>query len=119
MLLRTALVNSMNIPAVKTFIAVGIEPMAEWVKKLGLSTPMNRDFSAALGSSCVYPFELAGVYATFNRLGSKKPTYFTPQDRGPLRPHARGPHRLRRPVGVAAPTASRPATRASTSPASR
>ena len=28
MLLRTALVNSMNIPAVKTFIAVGIEPMA-------------------------------------------------------------------------------------------
>jgi len=74
-LLRTAIVNSMNIPAVKTFIAVGIEPMSQWVKKLGLSTPMNRDFSAALGSSCVYPFELAGVYATFNRLGNKKPTY--------------------------------------------
>ena len=65
----------MNIPAVKTFVAVGIEPMAQWVKKLGLSTPMNRDFSAALGSSCVYPFELAQVYATFNRLGVKKPTF--------------------------------------------
>ena len=37
---------------------------------------MNRDFSAALGSSCVYPCELAQVYATFNRLGVKKPTYF-------------------------------------------
>src|SRR6185503_9540048 len=34
-LLRTAIVNSMNIPAVKTFIAVGIEPMSQWVKKLG------------------------------------------------------------------------------------
>jgi penicillin-binding protein 1A len=74
-LLRTAIINSMNIPAVKTFIAVGIDPMAQWMKKLGLNTPMNRDFSAALGSSCVYPFELAQVYATFNRLGVKKPTY--------------------------------------------
>jgi penicillin-binding protein 1A len=73
--LRTAITNSMNIPAVKTFIAVGIDPMAQWVKKLGLTTPMNRDFSAALGSSCVYPFELAQVYATFNRLGVKKPTF--------------------------------------------
>jgi penicillin-binding protein 1A len=75
-LLRTAVINSMNIPAVKTFVAVGIEPMAAWAKKLGLSTPMNRDFSAALGSSCVYPWELAQVYATFARLGNKRPTYF-------------------------------------------
>ncbi len=75
-LLRTALVNSMNIPAVKTFIAVGIKDMAEWSKRLGFSTPMNQDFSAALGSSCVYPFELAQVYSTFNRLGVRRPTYF-------------------------------------------
>jgi len=74
--LRTALVNSMNIPAVKTFAAVGIDKVAEWARKLGLSTPMNMDYSSALGSSCVYPFELAQVYATFNRLGNKKPTYF-------------------------------------------
>jgi membrane carboxypeptidase/penicillin-binding protein len=58
-LLRTALVNSMNIPAVKTFAAVGVRNMADWSKKLGLSTPMNLDFSAALGSSCVYPLDLA------------------------------------------------------------
>jgi penicillin-binding protein 1A len=75
-LLRTAIINSMNIPAVKTFVAVGIDPMAAWAKKLGLSTPMNRDFSAALGSSCVYPWELAQVYATFARLGNKRATYF-------------------------------------------
>ncbi|WP_309889516.1 PBP1A family penicillin-binding protein [Archangium sp.] len=75
-LLRTALVNSMNIPAVKTFAAVGVKNMAEWSTRLGLTTPMNMDFSAALGSSCVYPYDLANVYAVFNRYGRKKPTYF-------------------------------------------
>lgn len=75
-LLRNALINSMNIPAVKTFGAIGTKNMSEWAKTLGLSTPMNMDFSAALGSSCVYPVELAQVYATFNRYGRKKPTYF-------------------------------------------
>src|SRR6185369_10218928 len=50
-LLRTALVNSMNIPAVKTFIAVGIPFMTEWAKKVGFSTALNQDFSSALGSS--------------------------------------------------------------------
>ncbi len=84
---RTALVNSMNIPAVKTFIAVarglgnknelvGIQKLGEYAKELGFSTPLNPDYSTALGSSCVYPFELAQVYATFNRMGLKKPTYF-------------------------------------------
>ncbi len=75
-LLRTALVNSMNVPAVKAFAAVGVKNMAEWSLRLGLTTPMNMDFSAALGSSCVYPFDLANVYSTFNRYGRKKPTYF-------------------------------------------
>ncbi len=74
--LRHALVNSLNIPAVKTFGSVGVKKMSAWARQLGLSTPMNEDFSAALGSSCVIPYELAQVYATFNRLGNKRPTYF-------------------------------------------
>jgi penicillin-binding protein 1A len=73
--LRSALVQSLNIPAVKAFHAVGIKNMAEWAKVMGLSTPMNPDLSAALGSSCVYPYELAQVYATFSRYGEKRPTY--------------------------------------------
>lgn len=86
-LLKEALVNSMNIPAVKTFIelarflgnkneVVGIKAIGEYAHSLGFSTPLNPDYSAALGSSCVYPIELANVYATINRLGLKKPTYF-------------------------------------------
>ena len=86
-LLKEALVNSMNIPAVKTFIelarflgnkneVIGIKAIGDYVHTLGISTPINPDYSAALGSSCVYPIELANVYATINRLGLKKPTYF-------------------------------------------
>jgi penicillin-binding protein 1A len=86
-LVRDALINSMNVPAVKTFIelarhlgnkneVVGIQKIGEFAHSLGFSTPLNPDYSAALGSSCVYPFELAQVYATINRLGLKKPTYF-------------------------------------------
>lgn len=86
-LLKEALVNSMNIPAVKTFIdlarylgnkneVIGIKAINDFAHLLGFSTPLNPDYSAALGSSCVYPIELAQVYATINRLGVKKPTYF-------------------------------------------
>ena len=75
-LVRTALINSMNIPAVKTFIAVGIKKMQAWAKLLGINTPMNEDFSSALGSSCVIPYELAQVYSMFDRIGLKKPTFF-------------------------------------------
>jgi penicillin-binding protein 1A len=66
----------MNIPAVKTFQAVGIDNMTQWVSSLGISTPLNHDLSSALGSSCVYPNELAGVYATLARYGNKRPTFF-------------------------------------------
>jgi penicillin-binding protein 1A len=73
--LRTAMALSMNIPAVKTFIAVGVKPMEEWNERFGFSTPLNTDFSAALGSSCVKPIELANAYAVFNRGGLKSPSW--------------------------------------------
>ena len=73
---HSALTNSMNIPAVKTFGAVGVKPMVEWAKKVGFNTPLNQDFSSALGSSCVLPVELANAYALFTRYGRQKPTYF-------------------------------------------
>jgi len=73
--LRTAVALSMNIPAVKTFIAVGVKPMEEWNARFGFSTPLNTDFSAALGSSCVKPIELANAYAVFNNGGLKAPSW--------------------------------------------
>jgi penicillin-binding protein 1A len=75
--LRTALVNSMNIPAVKTAEALatkfGPGVLGEWAHQLGLTTPVKPELGSALGSSCVSLWELAGVYATFARLGEKRP----------------------------------------------
>jgi len=75
--LRTALVNSMNIPAVKTAEALasklGPDFLGQWAAQLGLTTPVKRELGSALGSSCVSLWELTGVYATFARMGEKRP----------------------------------------------
>src|SRR5438874_961661 len=68
---RQALIHSMNTPAIRTLQAVGVKAAAAWGHKLGLSTKINEDLSMALGSSCVYPSELTGVFATLNRMGKK------------------------------------------------
>jgi penicillin-binding protein 1A len=80
-IVRTALMESMNIPAIKTFQAVGIDKMRDWAKKLGLSTEVHSDLSSALGSSCVHPWELANVYAVFDRDGRKEQVFFVRQVR--------------------------------------
>jgi penicillin-binding protein 1A len=75
--LRTALVMSMNIPAVKTAEALaskmGADFLGLWAAQLGLTTPVKKELGSALGSSCVSLWELTGVYATFARLGEKRP----------------------------------------------
>jgi penicillin-binding protein 1A len=78
--LRTALVHSMNIPAVKTYEALanklGMGALADWAKQLGLSTPVKLELGSALGSSCVNLWELTNVYATFDRYGERRPAVF-------------------------------------------
>jgi penicillin-binding protein 1A len=78
--LRTALVNSMNIPAVKTAEALankfGIQVLADWAKGVGLTTPVKLELGSALGSSCVNLWELTNVYALFARYGEKRPSWF-------------------------------------------
>jgi penicillin-binding protein 1A len=69
--LRVALINSMNIPAIKTLAAVGPPDVAAWAKRLGITTPVAEDLSIALGSSCVTLWDLTQVYALFDRLGTR------------------------------------------------
>src|SRR6266481_5228172 len=68
---RQAFLHSMNTPAIRTLQAVGVKAASAWAHNLGLSTKINEDLSMALGSSCVIPSELTGVFATFSRLGKK------------------------------------------------
>lgn len=68
---RTAIQQSLNIPAVKTLEKVGIEATLEYAKRLGISNKLNRDFSIALGASCVTLWDLSTVYGAFDSLGYK------------------------------------------------
>lgn len=68
---RKALVHSMNTPAIRTLQQVGVRAASAWAKKLGITTKINEDLSMALGSSCVYLWDLTNAYALFDRMGKR------------------------------------------------
>lgn len=65
MSLRTALMQSTNIPAVILGQKVGVDKVVEVVRRLGMKSPMLAVPSLPLGSVDVTPMEMAGAYATF------------------------------------------------------
>jgi len=65
MSIRTALINSTNIPAVKIGKAVGLDKVIEICRILGIKSPMEPVTSLPLGAIGVTPLEMAGGYATF------------------------------------------------------
>ena len=70
--LRDALVHSMNLPAVKTAAALGVDQLVSWAQTVGLTTPVKRELGSAIGSSCTTLWSLANVYALLDRYGEKK-----------------------------------------------
>src|SRR5512137_1994858 len=76
--LRTALVKSMNIPAVKTAEVLarklGLKFLGEWAHGLGLGTPVKDELGSALGSSCTTLWDLVNVYAVIDRYGERRPS---------------------------------------------
>ena len=75
MSLRTALIRSRNIPAVKLGKAVGLDKVIEVCRILGIESPLQPVISLPLGSIGVTPLEMAGAYATFASNGwYAKPT---------------------------------------------
>jgi penicillin-binding protein 1A len=74
--LRDAVVHSMNIPAVKTAAALGLDNLVSWSATLGLTTPVKRELGSAIGSSCTTLWNLANVYALLDRYGEKRRATF-------------------------------------------
>lgn len=70
-LVKTALVASMNNPSIRVFEYVGITDAIKWARKLGIRTPLHADKSTALGSSCVMLNQITNAYATFDLMGLK------------------------------------------------
>ncbi|HEY9820061.1 MAG TPA: penicillin-binding protein 1A [Candidatus Sericytochromatia bacterium] len=63
--IRSALANSLNIPAVKLGREVGLDKVIELCRSLGIKSPMEPVTSLPLGAVGVTPLEMAGGFATF------------------------------------------------------
>jgi penicillin-binding protein 1A len=71
--LRTALQNSMNVPAIRTLDGVGLRDAIDYAHKLGITTELRPELGLALGASCVSMSDLTEVYALFSNYGQRVP----------------------------------------------
>lgn len=74
-LVRQALAQSLNIPAVKTLQFVGLPAMLDTARRLGITTLTRPDYglSLTLGGGEVTLLELTGAYAVFANGGRRVP----------------------------------------------
>jgi penicillin-binding protein 1A len=70
-LFRNALVKSLNVPTVRIIEDIGVPWVAEYSKRLGIFSPLNKDFTLALGSSSVTLYEMTKVFSQIARLGKR------------------------------------------------
>jgi penicillin-binding protein 1A len=73
--IRTALIQSRNVPAVIIGSKVGVSKVIEICRRIGIKSPLQAVTSLPLGAGDVTPLEMAGAYATFASNGwHSKPT---------------------------------------------
>jgi penicillin-binding protein 1A len=70
-IVRNALAQSLNIPAVKVVEDVGVAWATEYAHRLGIYSPLNPDFTLVLGSSSVTLYEMTKVFSELGRLGKR------------------------------------------------
>ena len=74
--MRTALAKSYNVITVKILEDIGVRYAANYVRKLGIESPLAEDLTLALGSSALTPMELARSYSVLANGGVRiVPTY--------------------------------------------
>ena len=67
--LRTGLIHSRNIVAIKLLQEVGIDRVVKMARKFGINSKMKPDLTLALGSSEVSLLEMTGAYTPFANNG--------------------------------------------------
>lgn len=70
-LFRTALIRSLNVPTVKVIENIGVDWVATYARRIGIFSPLNMDFTLALGSSGVTVYEMTRAFAVLGRLGQR------------------------------------------------
>ncbi|HET6946701.1 MAG TPA: penicillin-binding protein 1A [bacterium] len=67
--LRTAVEQSINIPAIKTLGELGPQTVIAYAKRMGITSPLQPHLSLALGTPDVTPLEMAAAYGTLASMG--------------------------------------------------
>nr|MBC8463441.1 penicillin-binding protein [Deltaproteobacteria bacterium] len=75
-LLREALAKSRNVVTIKILQDIGIDYVIDYGQRLGITSPLSRDLSIALGSSGVSLLELVNVYSVFANFGYRTDPVF-------------------------------------------
>lgn len=70
-LFRHSIINSLNIPTVKIIQDIGVEWVAKFSRRLGIFSPLNPDYTTALGSSGTTMYEMLKVFSTFAKNGKR------------------------------------------------
>lgn len=70
-ILRNALVRSLNIPTIKIIEDIGVPYATMYSHRLGVFSSINPDFTMALGSSSVTLYEMTKAFAVFGRNGQR------------------------------------------------
>jgi penicillin-binding protein 1A len=61
---REALARSVNNATIRVFLDVGVDPVIDYARRVGIRSPLGRHLSLSLGSTEVTLLELTGGYAT-------------------------------------------------------
>ena len=71
MTIRTGLMRSQNMIAIKLADEVGLESVAQTARRMGIRSEIERFPSTAIGAAEVIPIEMAEAYSTFANMGTK------------------------------------------------
>jgi penicillin-binding protein 1A len=69
MTIRTAVAMSINLVAARLILEIGVESVRAYAKRMGITTPIAKTYSIALGSSEVTPLDIASAFGSIATLG--------------------------------------------------
>lgn len=68
---RDALVRSLNAPTIEVITKISVPWALNYARRVGAFSPLNKDMTAALGSSGLTIYEMTKIYSQFGRLGKE------------------------------------------------
>ncbi|MBL9101292.1 MAG: PBP1A family penicillin-binding protein [Myxococcales bacterium] len=69
-LLRTAMIRSLNLPSIRLFLALGADNVVAYARRMGITTELIADRALSLGASCTHVHELVRAFSIWVRGGS-------------------------------------------------